>query len=240
MSKAVEAVLFDMDGLLLDTERLSVRAWRAAAVEMGLPVDAGLLTGMTGLSAEAGLRRLVTRLGNADMANALFDTKQRLYANLIQTRDIPVKPGAETLLAWLEKQNLPHAVATSTSRALTDVLLSRAGLARHFPVVVTGDDIRRAKPAPDIYLAVARRLKVPARHCVVLEDSRHGLQAGIAAGMRVILIPDLVAPSAAEGQMASAVCKNLSAALAVLQTMQKSISKAGAATVTDLSVVNDR
>jgi HAD superfamily hydrolase (TIGR01509 family) len=108
---------------------------------------------------------------------------------------IPVKPGAWEMIAAVDAQALPKALATSTHRPAARQRLVRTGLDRHFHVIVTGDEVQRPKPAPDIYLTACERLGVPPRDVLAFEDSEPGVQAAHAAGVTVIMVPDLKAPS---------------------------------------------
>ena len=193
MPQNYDAILFDMDGLMIDTERISMESWRRAADELDMTLSDQLLLDMVGLSMRRCTEFLSERLGSH--AVALQNVGRRHYWQMLEHEEIPLKRGIEALLDWVREQKLPRAVATSTQRQLADIKLGRTGLASYFDTVVAGDEVARP-PAPDVYLAAARKLGVDPLRCVVLEDSIYGLHAGVAAGMRVILVPDLVTPPA--------------------------------------------
>ena len=187
------AVLFDMDGLLLDSERALLACWREAARALQASVEDDVWLSMIGLSDKVCDQLLQDRVG-APLAHALRERCHALY-DLRVIAGIPVKPGAFELLAVLQQHRVPRAVVTSTWRERARQKLAAAQLLDHFGDVIGGRDAPRPKPAPDPYLLAAERLGVPPRHCVVLEDSNAGVQAALAAGMHAIQVPDL-APAA--------------------------------------------
>lgn len=189
-----DAVLFDMDGLMLDTETLSLEAWRLASADTGLAVGDDVLLGMVGLSI-ARCRDYLTRHFDGDSARAdrLMAGNALHYPRLIGEAPIPLKAGIVELLDALAERNIPRAVATSTRRIMADQKLARTGLAGRFHASVTGDEVTRTKPAPDIYLAAAAALGVDPARCIALEDSNVGVAAALAAGCTVYMVPDLIA-----------------------------------------------
>ncbi|WP_337883147.1 HAD family phosphatase [Chromobacterium haemolyticum] len=219
MPQNYDAILLDMDGLMIDTERISMESWRRAADELDMTLSDQLLLDMVGLSMRRCTEFLSEKLGNQDDAVALQNVGRRHYWQMLEHEEIPLKRGIEALLDWALAQSLPRAVATSTQRQLADIKLGRTGLSRYFDTVVAGDEVAHTKPAPDVYLAAARKLGIDPQRCVVLEDSIYGLHAGVAAGMRVILVPDLVAPPADQTHHALAVCQDLHQALDVLRQL---------------------
>ncbi len=190
-TEGLSAVLFDMDGLLLDTEAISRRLWIAAAAEQGHDILAIGFEQFVGRPAPDCDRILAEQLPALDVARLRAATGAG-WERCLAERAIPVKPGVERLTDALRARGLPYAVATSTRRALALAKLEAAGLAARFPVLVGGDEVARGKPAPDIFLAAAQRLGVEPGRCLVLEDSPAGMRAAHAAGCRAIMIPDLV------------------------------------------------
>lgn len=219
MNRSFDALLFDMDGLMLDTETLSCAATRRAGAELGIQIDDAMLMGMVGLSEARCTRYIAEYLADEELAARLQQTSRASYRRMLEEEEIPLKPGIIELLDWAESQGIPRAVATSTRRAVADVKLARSGLARYFQHTIAGDEVARTKPEPDIYLATAALLGAAPERCIVLEDSPYGMQAGVAAGARVILVPDLIAPSETQRAQALAACGDLHQALALLRTL---------------------
>ena len=189
------AVLSDMDGLLLDTERLSKLAFDALAGRHGFRDDGTIYNRLVGLN-KAAQQEVLARCLPDGVDMGAFDTGWREeFLNRLDEA-VPVKPHAEAMLGWLNRNAVPVALVTSTARAKTEMLLGRCGLAGYFAVLVCGDEVARGKPAPDIYLEAARRLGVDPADAVALEDSANGVRSAHAAGARVVQVVDLVAPDA--------------------------------------------
>ncbi|MBM2884257.1 HAD family hydrolase [Chromobacterium amazonense] len=219
MPRSFDALLFDMDGLMLDTERLSNETWRRAGAELGIEIQDEMLHAMVGMSFQNCIRFVEDYLGDAEAADRLQKGSDRHYQHILRHEEIPLKTGILELLRWVREQGIPRAVATSTRRHIADIKLQRSGLGEFFDVTVAGDEVARTKPAPDVYHDAAARLGVAARRCLVLEDSRMGLQAGVAAGARVILVPDLLSPSDDDRAAALAVCGDLHQALELIRAL---------------------
>lgn len=198
MSKlAYSAVIFDMDGLLLDSERVAFAIGRAVCTDFGLPWREEVSHAMIGRNARDNAALLRREYG-ADFPVELHSTEfQRRYGEVIEAGGIPLKPGALALLEALQARGIPRAVATSTARLRALLKLERAGLAGFMQQLVAGDEIRHGKPAPDIFLAAAAALGVEPGRCLALEDSNAGARAALRAGMQVGIVPDLLPPDPA-------------------------------------------
>jgi HAD superfamily hydrolase (TIGR01509 family) len=195
MSGLPRAVLFDMDGLLLDSERAMQACLEAAAHALGETIEAGFWLGMVGKDDVSCRAAVAERIGR-QRGEALLTLGKQRYAELA-ARGIAHRPGVLALLQWLRAHGIARAVGTSTARPLALCKLQAAGLLEYFTVIATSSDVQHAKPAPDIYLLAAAQLGVAAADCLVLEDSVVGVRAALAAGIRVIQIPDLL-PADAE------------------------------------------
>ena len=187
-----DGAIFDLDGLLIDTERLAIAAGYEALDQLGQVRLPGLFEGLVGKDDATGARIVTATYGDTfpfdDFSgrwNALF--QQKLDAG------IPLRPGAADLLQMLADRGLPCAVATSSRRESALKKLRLTGLAPHFSAVVTFDCIANPKPAPDPYLEAARRLSLPPARCIAFEDSDTGAAAARAAGMTVVQVPDMAA-----------------------------------------------
>ena len=190
------AVIFDMDGLLLDTEPLAARAWTDAATALGVEFDGALALAMVGRNWGDCVAMVRARYDARYPIDALLGSWHTAYDAIVERDGLRVKPGALELIAWLERNAIPRAIATSTRSERARAKLASTALLPRFFDVVGGDEIARGKPEPDIYVEAARRLGVATAECVVLEDSVPGVRAALAAGMRPIMVPDLHAPPA--------------------------------------------
>jgi HAD superfamily hydrolase (TIGR01509 family) len=190
------AVIFDMDGLMLDTEPLAARAWSDAAAALGVDFDMALAQLMVGRNFVDCAAMVRARYGADYPVDALLGRWHATYDDIVEREGLTLKPGVGELLVWLERHAVPRAVATSTRRERARAKLSRTSLLPRFHEIVGGDEVPQGKPAPDIYLEAARRLGAIAGTCLVLEDSEPGVRAALAAGMMPIMVPDSHPPSA--------------------------------------------
>jgi beta-phosphoglucomutase-like phosphatase (HAD superfamily) len=191
-----EVVIFDMDGLMLDTERLAPQAWHDAKEAIGVDFDMSLLDAMIGRNYQDCRTLILERHGATFPTDRLMDAWHVAYDAIVARDGIAIKHGLFDLLDWLEQAHIPKAVATSTRRSRAIEKLTGAGLATRFTALVGGDEIARGKPAPDIFLLAAERLGAEPASCLVLEDSAPGIRAALAAGMTPIMVPDQHDPAA--------------------------------------------
>lgn len=208
------AAVFDMDGLLLDSERPVRDAWMQTAAEFGVPLTPAAYLDLIGRNHHDSALRLRAIFGDDAL---LADANRRASALLAERfgdKPFNVKPGARRLLACLQAARIPCAVASSTHHAEVGRRLTRAGLLDFFAVVCGGDEVARGKPEPDIYLLAVKRLDAHAATTLAFEDSGHGALAAIAAGLGVVVVPDLKAPEPTWQVRSVAVLDSLDAACA--------------------------
>jgi HAD superfamily hydrolase (TIGR01509 family) len=189
--KPLSAVIFDKDGLLLDTERVVREAMFASATDLGYGMTDALFLSLIGHSRDANDELLRLHFGT-DFPLLDYRERCRLYFEDLCRTEVPVKPGARELLMYLKERGIPAAVATSTGRARSEENLARTGLAEFVAVLVTRDDVTRAKPHPECFLKAAALLGVRPDECLALEDSHHGIRAAHGAGMAAIMVPDML------------------------------------------------
>lgn len=210
-----DAVIFDMDGLMLDSERAINACMAQAARELGHELPDSLWLQMIG-GGEGLCRRLVSeRIGEA-AADELLERSEVLY-DAVADAGIDHRPGIVDLLQWLVARGIPRAVATSTRRPLAMRKLQAAGLLPYFDAVCTSSDVPKPKPAPDVYLLAARTLGVEPARCLVLEDSPTGVRAALAAGMTPIQVPDMLEPDEGVRALAHRIVASLGDAQRLLE-----------------------
>jgi HAD superfamily hydrolase (TIGR01509 family) len=191
----IQTVIFDMDGLMLDTEPLYRIAWKRASAECGFELTDEIYKSLVGRGRKDAERTLRETFGPEFSPEKFRALAAQYEEQEFAGPPTPKKPGLDELLAFLEQRNLPLAVATSTERRLALPRLARAGLLSRFDAIATGDEVSRGKPFPDLFLLAAKRLGAEPSSCLVLEDSEAGVFAARAAGMQVFQVPDLVEPS---------------------------------------------
>ena len=204
-----------MDGLLLDTEKLSYQSFISTAATYDQTFQFDDYQQLIGRNAKTGIDILRNMLPATIDAAKFKDEWLDVYRQLLDDH-IEVKPGAHQLLAYLEKMQIPRAVATSSSGNKARAILDRVGLWQYIPHLTGGDEVKAGKPAPDVYLDAAEKLGVNAPRCIAFEDSETGIKAALAAGMRVIQIPDLIAAERAPAPPAYYQAYSLSEGAALL------------------------
>jgi HAD superfamily hydrolase (TIGR01509 family) len=214
----IRAVVFDMDGLLVDSERLARAALIETAGRFGITADLDLFTGMIGLPEDSSLALLRHRFGLDFDAEDFIRTAATACHAMVDCGQLELKSGATELMEFLEHSGFPKAVATSSSREKAMRTLSAVHLDSRFDAIVTRTDVARGKPHPDLFLRAADELDQPADRCLALEDSYNGVRAARAAGMRVIMIPDLLIATAEMDDLAEAIAPDL---LTVLDALMR-------------------
>lgn len=207
--KDIKAVIFDMDGLMLDSERLAMQSLKRAGASIGLDFTEAMLVGCIGLNAESANIFLTRSLGHPLPQAALSAAFDAEYKMALERDGIRIKAGLIELLEFLRNAKMRLAVVTSTATAVAEHKLSRVGVIHYFEFIVGGDAVTRGKPAPDPYLLAATRLGMDVSQCLALEDSDNGVRSALAANMKVIIVPDIKPPEETLRHMAVACVESL-------------------------------
>lgn len=194
MVRRFSAVVFDMDGLLLDSERPLLESWVQAARELDCAFDPELLARVLGRPGKDGVAMFRASLAS-DFPYETVGKRARELLTARRANGYRVKDGARELLTRLQAAGVPCAVASSTRRAQVEQQLAQVELLAFFGAVAAGDEVSNGKPAPDIFLLAAERLAATPTDCLVFEDSEHGARGALAAGMQVVIVPDVNQPS---------------------------------------------
>lgn len=184
--KDVQAVIFDMDGVLTNTVELHYQTWKRLTAEEGIPFSRQINEHLRGLSRSDSLKYLLgEREISATKADELLERKNAYYLEKVaEINEDDLAPGVHDLLAWLERNGIKRAVASSSKNSR--VIIENLGITHYFNAIIDGNNVEAAKPAPDLFLFAAQALGVDPSHCIVIEDAAAGVEAAHRAGMRVI------------------------------------------------------
>ena len=207
-----EAVIFDMDGLMVDTEKVWEHAKLVVCERLGIPFSheySNLTRGTSGATFVAKTEEHFERLGYPGVdGQAFLDELWEIADAAFEEGGVDKKPGLDELLAWLKEQGIPRAVASGSKLVQVKHHLELLGLGDAFTMAISGFDIENSKPAPDIFLKAARELGCDPARTVVLEDSSNGIRAAHAGGFIPVMVPDMESPDAVEG-LCRRVCRDL-------------------------------
>jgi HAD superfamily hydrolase (TIGR01509 family) len=188
------AVIFDMDGLMFDTENLTIPLWEVAGKPFGYKISHDIVLRMVGISGAKARLVLLEEFGADFPYEAIRDEFRLLVKKEIEKKGVPKKPGLMYLLDRLHAAKIPLGVATSSRSATAVDLLGKAGIIERFTAITGGEEVTNGKPSPDIFLLAAKKLGQPPSACVGFEDSTAGLKGLSAAGIRSVFIKDVVSP----------------------------------------------
>lgn len=190
----IKAVLFDMDGLMLDTERLAVDGWIKAGKLLGYPITFEIALQTRGTIIPKSREYYRNLYGEGFDYDKARGVRNDHVADWIAEHGVPAKPGLLELLRALREKGIAACIATATVRPIAERYLREVGALEYFSGFVSGDEVKNGKPSPDIFLLAAQRMGVPPEQCLVLEDSPFGVEAACRAGCKPIMVPDLTQP----------------------------------------------
>jgi beta-phosphoglucomutase family hydrolase len=182
-----KAVIFDMDGVLIDSEPIYIQSNREYFKELGLDISMERHLTYVGICARKMWHEIRDTFGLQESVEELLNKeKETLYKLVSEMNSLPTIPGIYKLLSELQKKQIKMAVASSSPRAMIDLVLRKLEMENYFEAIVCGDDISNGKPAPDIFLQAAERINTAPGECVVIEDSTHGVAGALDAGMTCV------------------------------------------------------
>jgi len=212
----VKAVIFDLDGLMLETEAIARDIWLTEAKARAVPLDVALYDTLIGRTFQDIHDIVQKAFGERADAGEFIAHCLGIYRERIG-RPIPLRPGLLELLSFCDAKGLKKAVGTSSGRSMADIKLVSGGIAGRFDAMVTGGDVTRGKPDPEVFLKCAALLGESPADCLVLEDSPNGILAAKAGGIFSIMIPDLLQPTPEIADAAGAVLPSLAEVPAFLE-----------------------
>jgi HAD superfamily hydrolase (TIGR01509 family) len=213
----IKAVILDMDGTMFDTEALALEAWERASQELCCKSAKGMIAKSMGLRPVQMKKLFLDTLGEDFPYDAFIQFGKDYSADYIEKHGIPIKPGLYELLNYLKDNGYKIGVATSTAYDSAMKHFERAEVTRYFDKIICGDMLEKSKPAPDIYLKAAEALEVAPPDCLALEDSPNGVTSAYRAGMKTVMIPDLIIPDQELRKMLFACVPSLNEVITLLK-----------------------
>ena len=213
----IRGILFDMDGLVLDSEVLYTRFWREAAHSLGYPMTVEQSLGMRSLGKDRGQPYLESLFGPNIDYTTVRNKRIELMEAYVEIHGIPPKPGIHELLDYMEEHGIAGAITSSSPMEFIEKHLSAVGLLHRFQKLCSGHEVPNTKPAPDIYLLGAKELGLDPRECLALEDSPTGILSAYRAGCLPVMIPDLDQPGEDTQQLLYAKADSLADVIPLLK-----------------------
>ncbi len=202
-------MIFDMDGLLLETEAIAMKAFEESCEAFGRTMRKDVYLQCIGTNEQRSREILKAGFGQDFPTEMIIKLWNEKYYKRAVEQPVPLKRGVKTLLNLLKENDIPAAIATSTAHKIAVKKLNNAKIFGYFREVVSGDMVLQSKPHPEIYLKAAEKINIKPEYCVALEDSETGVRAALAAGMKVFQIPDLIQPSAEFRQLGHTIVDSL-------------------------------
>jgi len=219
----IKGIVFDMDGLMFDTEQLAAKAWTFAGEQMGLNITEAMAIKTLGLNKEDTDRVLSDEVGQAFDSTTARKIRGDYMTSHIEKNGIPVKTGLFELLDYLNKNHYKITVATSSEQEVARYNFNKAGISKYFDQIVCGDMIERGKPEPDIYLRASEIIGVKPYECLALEDSPMGILSAYRAGLKPVMIPDLLQPDEGTSRLLYAKLPTLLDVIELLSSQKEEI-----------------
>lgn len=205
----ISAVIFDMDGVIFDSERLVIECWKVVADKYGIENIEEACFECLGINAALTKELMKKRYGEAFPYDAYKKEMSAIFHSRAAGGKLPQKKGIKELLTFLKENQIPTAVASSTRREVVMRELEEGGLLPYFDRVICGDMVERSKPEPDIFLKACESLSIDATEAYAIEDSYNGIRAAFRAGMKPIMVPDLAEPTEEMEKLACCILPSL-------------------------------
>ena len=207
--KNCDAVVFDMDGVIFDSERLVLECWEKIGLEYHLEGMRDAFLPCIGTNSAKTREIVLQRYGKDFPYDEFIRKSSKLFHGIVDESGLPVKKGVLELMAYLKNHEIPIALASSTRLEVVTQELKQAGLYEYFDVVMGGDQLQRSKPEPDIYMMTCENLGARPTRSYAIEDSYNGIRSAYSAGMKPIMVPDLLAPTEEIREKSIAVLEDL-------------------------------
>lgn len=215
----IKAIIFDMDGLMIDSERVTFECYQERLKDMNLTMDEEFYKTLLGKPIKGIYQRFYDVYGNDFPIENVIQDVHQLMAERFETEGVPVKKGLVELLHYLKDNNYKTIVATSSNRDRVDKILSQAKITEFFDDSICGDEVTKGKPNPEVFLKSCQKLGVNVDEAIVLEDSEAGIQASYDANIKVICIPDMKYPEKQYEEKTFKILKDLTEVTVYLKSL---------------------
>ena len=209
----INGAVFDMDGLMFDSERLVYETWQMMMDELGFEYNLDIFKNTIGLRTDLTESYYNSLYGERFCYNPLKQRSREIFLKRVSDEGVPIKKGLVELLEFLKSNNLKIAVATSTSAQTAHKIIKMAGVYDYFEAFVCGDDVKNGKPHPEVFLTAAEKLSLLPVECVAFEDSINGIKSAHSAEMTTVMVPDYLQPTQEIIPMIDCLCDDLSQAI---------------------------
>lgn len=213
----MEAVVFDMDGVLFDTEKLCMDSWIYVAQKHGFDGIDNVFEQCIGLNGNDTRNLVLNHYGMDFPYEAFCAEASEWFRDYIRRKGLPIKPGVKKILPFLQETGYKIGLASSTKYESVVRHLKGADIIDYFSVIVGGDMIEHSKPKPDIYLLACKKLEVEPQQAYAIEDSPNGIRAASAAGMKAVMVPDMILPDAEMKRLSHVICRDLNEVMSFLK-----------------------
>jgi haloacid dehalogenase superfamily, subfamily IA, variant 3 with third motif having DD or ED/haloacid dehalogenase superfamily, subfamily IA, variant 1 with third motif having Dx(3-4)D or Dx(3-4)E len=213
----IKAVIFDMDGLMFDTEKIGAWAWNKIGNEMGYDFSEDFLSTVRGMNHEGLKAAFKKQYGESFDYDSIRNVCTGYYRQNLRDNGIPIKEGLFELLDFLSNNGYKVAVATGSTMEQAVYNLKSSGADKYFETIISGDMVKYAKPNPEIFELAAEKIGIIPEKCIVLEDSLNGIKAAVAGGFKAVMVPDLTEPNEELERTLTAKCKNLKEVIDILR-----------------------
>lgn len=215
----IKAIIFDMDGLMIDSERVTFECYQERLKDMNLTMDEEFYKTLLGKPIKGIYQRFYDVYGNDFPIENVIQDVHQLMAERFETEGVPVKKGLVELLHYLKDNNYKTIVVTSSNRDRVDKILAQAKITEFFDDSICGDEVTKGKPNPEVFLKSCQKLGVNVDEAIVLEDSEAGIQASYDANIKVICIPDMKYPEKQYEEKTFKILKDLTEVTAYLKSL---------------------
>ncbi len=214
----IRGAIFDMDGLMFDSERLVYEIWQEMMDENGFNYNLEVFKKTIGLRTDKAEQYYCNLYGSSFDYKPFKKKSRKTFIARVTNDGVPIKKGLFEILDYLKANSIKMAVATSTSAQTALNIIKMAGVYDYFDAFVCGDDVKNSKPHPEVFLTAAQRLGIPPKDCVAFEDSINGIKSAYAVNMMTVMVPDFLEPTDEIRPMLSFLCKDLTQAVQFLQS----------------------